>query len=54
MAVPLLVGDATPSEVAAALNQLSGGSETVIVVSSDLSHFPMTRLPVGETPLRQT
>jgi AmmeMemoRadiSam system protein B len=39
MAVPLLVGDATPSEVAAALNQLWGGPETVIVVSSDLSHF---------------
>ena len=39
MAVPLLVGDAIPSEVAAALNQLWGGPETVIVVSSDLSHF---------------
>ena len=38
-AVPLLVGDASPEDVAATLNQLWGGSETVIVVSSDLSHF---------------
>jgi len=38
-AVPLLVGDATPADVAAALRELWGGSETVIVVSSDLSHF---------------
>ena len=38
-AVPLLVGDASPEDVAAALNQLWGGPETVIVVSSDLSHF---------------
>ena len=38
-AVPLLVGDATPAEVAAALSELWGGPETVIVVSSDLSHF---------------
>src|SRR5829696_7784138 len=38
-AVPLLVGDATPADVATALNQLWGGPETVIVVSSDLSHF---------------
>jgi MEMO1 family protein len=37
--VPLLVGDASPEDVAAALNQLWGGPETVIVVSSDLSHF---------------
>ena len=38
-AVPLLVGDASPEDVAAALNQLWGGPETVIVVSSDLFHF---------------
>jgi MEMO1 family protein len=38
-AVPLLVGDATPPEVAAVLSQAWGGPETVIVVSSDLSHF---------------
>ena len=37
--MPLLVGDASPEDVAAALNQLWGGPETVIVVSSDLSHF---------------
>src|SRR3954463_7117795 len=38
-AVPLLVGDASPEDVAAALNQLWGGPETVIVVSSNLPHF---------------
>ena len=38
-AVPLLVGDATPEEVADVLSRLWGGPETVIVVSSDLSHF---------------
>ena len=37
--VPLLVGDAHPEEVAAVLERLWGGPETVIVVSSDLSHF---------------
>ncbi len=37
--VPLLVGDASPIEVAAVLGRLWGGSETLIVVSSDLSHF---------------
>src|SRR3954454_25165374 len=39
MAVPLLVGEARPEEVAAVLDRLWGGPETVIVVSSDLSHF---------------
>jgi len=38
-AVPLLVGEARPEEVAAVLDRLWGGSETLIVVSSDLSHF---------------
>src|SRR5215211_7169952 len=38
-AVPLVVGEATPADVAAALRELWGGPETVIVVSSDLSHF---------------
>ena len=38
-AVPLVVGEATPADVAAALSELWGGPETVIVVSSDLSHF---------------
>ena len=37
--VPLAVGDATPAEVAQVLDLLWGGEETLIVVSSDLSHF---------------
>jgi len=37
--VPLLVGDATPEEVACVLAALWGGPETRIVVSSDLSHY---------------
>lgn len=37
--VPLAVGDATPGEVAGVLEALWGGSETLIVISSDLSHY---------------
>jgi len=37
--VPLAVGDATPTEVAQVLEAVWGGPETLIVVSSDLSHF---------------
>ena len=37
--VPLLVGQADPADVAAALAVLWGGPETLVVVSSDLSHF---------------
>ena len=37
--VPLVVGDATPAEVAQAVEHLWGGDETLIVVSSDLSHY---------------
>ncbi|MCC7483520.1 MAG: AmmeMemoRadiSam system protein B [Burkholderiales bacterium] len=37
--VPLAVGHATASEVAAVLERLWGGPETLIVVSSDLSHY---------------
>lgn len=37
--VPLVVGDATPDEVAEVLERLWGGPETLIVVSSDLSHY---------------
>jgi hypothetical protein len=37
--VPLAVGDATADEVAAVLDRLWGGEETLIVISSDLSHF---------------
>lgn len=37
--VPLVVGGATPQAVALVLERLWGGEETLIVVSSDLSHF---------------
>jgi AmmeMemoRadiSam system protein B len=37
--VPLAVGDTTPAEVAQVLEALWGGPETLIVISSDLSHF---------------
>lgn len=37
--VPLAVGDATPEEVADVLEVLWGGPETLILVSSDLSHY---------------
>jgi AmmeMemoRadiSam system protein B len=37
--VPLLVGDAGPQEVAQALGRIWGGAETLIVISSDLSHY---------------
>lgn len=37
--VPLAVGRATPDSVAEVLEALCGGPETVVVVSSDLSHY---------------
>lgn len=37
--VPLVVGDATGEEVAEVIERLWGGSETLIVISSDLSHY---------------
>ncbi|HEX7971978.1 MAG TPA: AmmeMemoRadiSam system protein B [Thiobacillus sp.] len=37
--LPLAVGEATAAEVAEVLEQLWGGDETLIVISSDLSHF---------------
>ncbi len=37
--VPLAVGDATATEVAEVVDKLWGGPETLIVISSDLSHF---------------
>jgi hypothetical protein len=37
--VPLAVGEATPAEVAAVLERLWGGDETLIVISTDLSHY---------------
>ena len=37
--LPLCVGDTTPEDIAAVLDQVWGGPETLIVVSSDLSHY---------------
>jgi AmmeMemoRadiSam system protein B len=37
--LPFAVGAVTPAEVAAVLDLLWGGPETLIVISSDLSHF---------------
>lgn len=37
--VPLVVGDASAREVQQVLENLWGGSETLIVISSDLSHY---------------
>lgn len=42
--VPLAVGRATAAEVAQVLERLWGGDETLIVISSDLSHY----LPYSE------
>jgi AmmeMemoRadiSam system protein B len=36
---PLVVGDAHPAQVGAVLEALWGGPETLIVISSDLSHY---------------
>ena len=41
---PFVVGGASPAEVAEVMDVLWGGPETLIVVSSDLSHY----LPYGE------
>ncbi|MFA6022265.1 MAG: AmmeMemoRadiSam system protein B, partial [Rhodospirillales bacterium] len=37
--VPVVVGEATPEQVAALLDALWGGPETLIVISTDLSHY---------------
>lgn len=37
--VPLVAGNATPEQVAAVLDLLWGGPETLLVISSDLSHY---------------
>jgi AmmeMemoRadiSam system protein B len=37
--VPLLVGEAAPTEIALVIERLAGGAETLVVVSSDLSHY---------------
>ncbi|MDO9075185.1 MAG: AmmeMemoRadiSam system protein B [Rubrivivax sp.] len=46
--LPLLVGEASPRDVEEVLDRLWGGDETLIVISSDLSHY----LPYGEARLR--
>ena len=42
--LPLAVGEATAAEVAEVLETVWGGDETLIVISSDLSHFLPDRL----------
>lgn len=37
--VPIVVGDASPDEMARLFDEVWGGDETLIVVSSDLSHY---------------
>ncbi|MED5422820.1 MAG: AmmeMemoRadiSam system radical SAM enzyme [Pseudomonadota bacterium] len=37
--IPALVGQTTPEQVAEALDKLWGGEETLIIISSDLSHY---------------
>jgi hypothetical protein len=37
--VPIVVGDAAPEAVAEVIEALWGGPETIIIVSSDLSHY---------------
>ncbi len=37
--VPLVVGDAEPESVAAVLDEAWGGPETLLLISSDLSHY---------------
>lgn len=37
--LPLVVGDVTPAQVAQLLDRLWGGPETLLLISTDLSHF---------------
>lgn len=37
--IPMVVGETDPEEVAEILNLLWGGDETLIIISSDLSHY---------------
>jgi AmmeMemoRadiSam system protein B/AmmeMemoRadiSam system protein A len=46
--VPLAVGDASAAEVAEVLEQVWGGDETLVVISTDLSHY----LPYAEAQLQ--
>src|SRR6516225_10240944 len=51
--VPLVIGDAVPQHVAEVLRRLWGGPETLIVVSSDLSHYhdyDTARRPMAPPP----
>ena len=48
MLVPLAVGQASPAEVDEVLERLWGGDETLIMISSDLSHY----LPYAEAQAR--
>jgi AmmeMemoRadiSam system protein B len=45
--IPLAVGNCPPSAVAEVINHLWGGPETLIVISTDLSHF----LPYAEAQI---
>src|SRR5260221_527867 len=50
--VPLALGAADPDETSAVLDALWGGDETLIVISSDLSHYRPYRAAIqidGET-----
>lgn len=52
--VPLAVGDTSAEQVAEVLEQAWGGSETLIVISSDLSHYlpyPLARRVDQDTAL---
>jgi hypothetical protein len=51
--VPLLVGDSSPEAVAEVMERLWGGSETLILVSSDLSHY-LDYETARQTDLRTT
>lgn len=37
--VPVVAGDASPDQVAKVLDALWGGKETLVIISSDLSHY---------------
>ncbi len=37
--IPIVAGEASPAQVSQVLNALWGGDETLIVISSDLSHY---------------
>jgi AmmeMemoRadiSam system protein B len=37
--IPIVTGDASPEEVATVIESLWGGPETLVVISSDLSHY---------------